>query len=168
MWTIHKSRLFFTIEHAQSFNRNAVFIWFCRKTAAWLSGRVNAWVIACVSTCCSIWEVGPVCCKAWAGTWTVSALGTDAGFPGWAGMVIWTGTNLSGFVMTSWGALAPAPPPLDELSSFPFICVFPVPPASPVVTPLPAAVEPTTIYRIYTIYTLYTIYILLHQNKYIE
>ncbi len=82
----------------------ALLIWLCkcRSAASW--GKLSAVVIAWVRTCWSNWLVGPCCCKACAGTWTVKALGCEAGLPGCAGMVICTGTDRFGSVMTScWG-----------------------------------------------------------------
>ena len=106
--------------------------------------------MACVRTCCSITEVGPVCCNACAGTWTVSALGTEAGFPGWAGIVIWTGTNRSGFVMTNCGALDPAAPLPGEVSLLPLIWDPLDVPTAPVLEVLPpTATVPPKVSKIY-------------------
>lgn len=85
------------------YNLNAKLIWVWRNIAAWFeSVRLRAWVMACVRTCCNIALDGVPCCNAWAGTWTVSAFGAELGWPGWAGIVIWTGINLVGSVTSSW------------------------------------------------------------------
>ena len=49
---------------------------------------VTKLILACVRTFWRMAAVWPDCCRACAGTCTVSCLGCDVGLPGWAGIVI--------------------------------------------------------------------------------